>query len=67
MAITEEQFNDENELEEWTFANIQTFFGDCILLRKFRITTPSGKHGIPDGFVFNLKDRYWWVEVPQIL
>jgi hypothetical protein len=67
MTISEATFDDEAELERWTFANSRTFFGDSILVPKFRITTPSGKHGIPDGFVFNFVQRSWWVVECELL
>lgn len=67
MAITDAEFDSEEELETWTFANCSTFFGNAILLPKFRITTAAGKHGIPDGFVFNFDQRAWWVVECELL
>ncbi len=67
MAIAEADFDREQELENWTFDNISTFFGDCILLSRFRITTPSGKHGIPDGVAFNFSTRQWWIIECELL
>ncbi|MFH1300940.1 MAG: hypothetical protein ABIK07_07735 [Planctomycetota bacterium] len=60
MGISDASFDNEKELEGWTFSNCNTFFGDCIFLSGFRITTPAGKHGIPDGFAFNFSQRAWW-------
>jgi hypothetical protein len=54
MPITDAVFDLEQELQKWVYDNISSFFGDCILLPGFRITTPSGKHGIPDGFAMKL-------------
>jgi hypothetical protein len=67
MSITDAKFDLEKELEEWVFENIKNFFGDCILLSGFRITTPSGKHGVPDGFLFNFTRRSWWIVECELL
>lgn len=67
MAISESSFDNESELEKWVYGNSPTFFGDCILLKGFRITTPSGKHGIPDGFAFNFAQRSWWIIECELL
>lgn len=67
MSITDARFELEKELENWVFSNIANFFGDCIFLPGFRITTPSGKHGIPDGFVFNFSRRSWWIVECELL
>ncbi len=67
MAITDAAFALEKELEKWVYENVENFFGDCILLPGFRITTPSGKHGIPDGFVFSFSRRSWWIVECELL
>lgn len=67
MPITDAPFNAELELETWVYANIGSFFGECILLPGFRITTPSGKHGIPDGFAFSFERRAWWIIEAELL
>ena len=67
MPIVDAAFNLEQELQKWVYDNISSFFGDCILLPGFRITTPSGKHGIPDGFVFNFIQRSWWIVECELL
>jgi hypothetical protein len=67
MAITDATFDNEQELQTWAFANGSTFFGDSLLLPGFRITTPSGKHGVPDGFAFNLAERSWWLVECELL
>lgn len=67
MAISEAAYDSEAELQKWAFQNCKTFFGDCLLLSSFRITTPSGKHGIPDGFVFNFVKRSWWIVECELL
>ncbi len=67
MTITDADFDREAELQDWTFANISTFFGDCILLPGFRISTTSGKQGVPDGFAFHLVQQSWWVVECELL
>lgn len=67
MSISDAKFALEQELQDWVFSNINNFFGDCILLPGFRITTPSGKHGIPDGFIFNFSRRAWWIVECEML
>ena len=67
MGINDASFSNEKELEDWVFDNCNTFFGDCIFLPGFRITTPAGKHGIPDGFAFNIAQRSWWLIECELL
>ena len=67
MAIQDAPFEAEQELQRWAFENCATFFGDCIFLPGFRISTPAGKQGVPDGFAFNLVDRAWWVVECELL
>jgi hypothetical protein len=67
MAISDAQFDNEGELQKWAFSNGSTFFGNFVLLPGFRITTPKGKHGIPDGFAFNFDQRAWWVVECELL
>lgn len=67
MSIKEAPFDSEKELEDWSFVNSNTFFGKSILLPGFRITTPAGKHGVPDGFVFNFDQRAWWLVECELL
>jgi hypothetical protein len=67
MAITDAKFDSELELQNWAFLNWQTFFGKSVLLPGFRITTLAGKHGVPDGFVFNFDQRAWWVVEFELL
>jgi hypothetical protein len=67
MPIAEAEFKLEKELQDWVFGNIQNFLGDCILIPGFRITTPSGKNGIPDGFAFNFNKRSWWIIECELL
>jgi len=61
MTITDASFDVEQELQDWTFAHIDTFFGECILLPGFRVSTTSGKQGVPDGFAFNVTQGAWWL------
>jgi hypothetical protein len=67
MPIIDAPFDREQELEEWVFNNAVTFFGEAVLLRGFRIATPSGKHGVPDAFAFNFVSRSWWVVECELL
>lgn len=68
MSINDAAFDSENELQTWSFANGHTFFGSSsILIGGFRITTPAGKHGVPDGFAFNFDQRAWWVVECELL
>ncbi|MBN8626818.1 MAG: hypothetical protein J0M17_15155 [Planctomycetes bacterium] len=67
MTITDHQFDSEMELQTWAFANADTFFGNVTLLPGFRITTPAGKHGIPDGLAFNFDQRRWWLVECELL
>jgi hypothetical protein len=67
MPIADAAFNQEQELQNWVYNNINSFFGDCTLLPGFRITTPSGKHGIPDGFAFSFIQRSWWIIECELL
>jgi hypothetical protein len=67
MPITDAKFDNEQELQDWVYDNIKEFFGECLLLPGFRITTPSGKHGIPDGFAFNFSQRAWWIIECELL
>jgi hypothetical protein len=67
MPITDAPFDNEKELESWVYQSIETFSPGCVLLPGFRITTPSGKHGVPDGFVFNFQLRSWWIVECELL
>jgi hypothetical protein len=67
VSICDAQFENERELQDWAFANSHTFFGESILLGGFKIATPSGKAGLPDGFVFNFGQRSWWVVECELL
>ena len=59
MAVQESKFDNEAELEQWVFANLQDFLGECVRVGKFQLVTSSGKGGIPDGFAFNFTTRDW--------
>ncbi len=67
MAIQDAPFDAEIELQKWAFENCSTFFGECIFLPGFKIATPAGKQGVPDGFAFNFVDRAWWVVECELL
>ncbi len=67
MAISEQPFDSEAELENWVFANLETFLGPCILLRKFLISTSAGKGAIPDGIAFSFSSKQWYVVECELL
>ncbi|MBA3483200.1 MAG: hypothetical protein H0T51_15435, partial [Pirellulales bacterium] len=67
MPIVERPFDSEAELEQWAFANLEQFFGKCLVLGKFQITTPAGKVSLPDGLAFNLLTREWYVLEAELL
>ncbi len=67
MAITDAEFDNENELQTWAFANHKLFFGNSVFLPGFRISTSAGKGGVPDGFAFNFDQRSWWVIECELL
>lgn len=67
MDIVEAAFENEAELDRWAQENIGRFLSGAIFLSPFRIETPSGKGGIPDGFAFNLADRQWFIVEAELL
>jgi hypothetical protein len=67
MGVVESQFDGEAELENWAFANLQDFLGECLHLGKFQISTSSGKSGFPDGFAFNFAIREWYLLECELL
>jgi hypothetical protein len=67
MAIVEEKFENEKELENWVKENIDDFFPGSIYIPGCSITTVSGKGGVPDGFVFNLEEYEWYVIEAELL
>ena len=67
MAIKDQPFDSENELEKWVYANLETFLGPCVLLRKFLISTSAGKGAIPDGIAFSFTSKQWYVVECELL
>lgn len=67
MPISEAGFDNEQELQDWAYTNLGQFLPNCILTPGFRITTNSGKGGVPDGFAFNLSGRAWYVIECELL
>ena len=59
MGMNEADFENEQELEDWTFENIRTFLPESYLVKGFQISTVSGKNGVPDGFGFSFENRDW--------
>jgi len=67
MAIIESNYDSEKELQDWVFSNINEFLACSNLLAGFRITTASGKNGVPDGFAFDFENREWYVIECELL
>ncbi len=67
MPISEAEFDNEAELDQWVQSNHTLFFPGSIFLPPFKIMTPSGKGGIPDGFVFNLDEGEWYTVECELL
>ncbi len=67
MTISEAQFENEMELQTWVENNLEAFLPGSIFLKGCQVTTPSGKHGVPDGFAFNFADREWYVIENELL
>lgn len=67
MPMTEASFDSEQELQDWVYANIDSFLPSCYLVPGFQITTISGKNGVSDGFAFNLDAREWYVIECELL
>lgn len=65
--INENSYNSEQELQDWTFANIQSFLPGSYLTNGFQITTNSGKNGVPDGFAFDFANREWYLIECELL
>ena len=55
MTIAEVVFDNEQELQDWVTANLDTFVSGAFFMPGCRVTTVSGKHGVPDGFAFNFR------------
>ncbi len=67
MAIIEADYESEEELDSWVEQNIEAFIPGAIYLSGIRISTVSGKGGIPDGFAFNLENNQWYVIESELL
>jgi hypothetical protein len=67
MAIHEESFDNESELEQWVYANLESFLGQYVLLRKFLISTSAGKGAIPDGIAFSFASKQWFIIECELL
>ena len=65
--INESTYNSEQELQDWTFENIQSFLPGSLLCNGFQITTSSGKNGVPDGFAFDFDNLQWYVIECELL
>ncbi len=67
MTINESSYNSEQELQDWTFANIHSFLPGSYLSKGFQVTTNSGKNGVPDGFAFDFANREWYLIECELL
>ncbi len=67
MVLSEAKFDNESELDSWIQDNHTIFFPESLFIDAFKITTSSGKGGIPDGFVFDLRERVWYVIECELL
>lgn len=67
MAISEADFDNEDELHQWAATNLSVFLPNALFLPGFQVTTTSGKKGIPDGFAFNFHEREWFVIESELL
>lgn len=67
MPITESDFDSEEELECWVKSNMSSFIKPSIQMDGFKISTLSGKGGIPDGFAFDFGEQQWFVIECELL
>jgi len=61
MAIIQADFDNEAELQTWVEGNLSQFLPGVFAISGCRVTTVSGKHGVPDGFAFCFTQRQWYV------
>lgn len=67
MAMIEADFENEAELQAWVMDEFTAFLPASIMLNGVRVSTPSGKGGIPDGFAFDFNGRAWYVIENELL
>lgn len=67
MSIQEVTYENEKELDKWVAENIEAFIPDAVYLPGIRVSTVSGKGGIPDGFAFDLENNQWYVIESELL
>lgn len=67
LAIQQVDFDNEKELETYVKTHVAEFLPCDLLLDGFTITTPSGKGGIPDGFVFDFAGATWYIVEAELL
>lgn len=65
--INEANYNSEQELQDWVFSNINDFLPGSHLIKGFKISTISGKSGVPDGFSFDFENREWFLIECELL
>lgn len=67
MSIEEVAYENEKELDKWVAESIDAFIPDAMYLPGIRVSTISGKGGIPDGFAFDLENNQWYVIESELL
>jgi len=68
MAITEQSFDSEKELQDWVEENFKSFFGDVIFIPgNFFISTKKAKGAKPDGFILDLHNQSWTIIETELL
>lgn len=67
MTIERKKFDSESELHSWVEKNIDTFFGDVIYVKGFKIATGKNKGGVPDGFTLDLNNSSWTIIESELI
>ena len=62
-----ESFDREHEIDDWLEGNFKDYWPNAIYLKGFKIKTPHGKGGIPDGFILDPKNNQWFVIENELL
>ena len=60
-------FDKEHEIDDWLEENFLDFWPNSIYLKGFKIKTPHGKGGIPDGFILDPSNNQWFVIENELL
>jgi hypothetical protein len=67
MTIAEAAYDNEQELHDWVSENIHVFLPNSVCIPGCKVTTLTGKGGVPDGFAFNFQDREWFVIESELI